>query len=123
VRVSWGTAVYTRSHRTGTQNAKWLILQENPGTTKVAFRLQGYGQSAIGWNPKIHGRRKDMKNKMMLLLVKAQDMLSREEGQDLVEYGLLIALIAFGAIVGMRGLATDINTAFQNIGTTLTGAV
>jgi len=73
--------------------------------------------------PKSMDGEKDMKNKMMLLLVKAQDLLSREEGQDLVEYGLLIALIAFGAITGMRGLATSINTAFQGIGTTLAGAV
>ena len=86
----------------------------------VAYSMGNQPSAGI---PKIHGRRRDMKNKMMLLLVKMQDVLSREEGQDLVEYGLLIALIAFGAIVGMRGLATDINTAFQSIGTTLTGAV
>jgi pilus assembly protein Flp/PilA len=64
-----------------------------------------------------------MKNKMMLLLVKMQDMLSREEGQDLIEYALLCSLIALGAVVSMRGLATDINTAFGSIGTTLNGAL
>ena len=57
--------------------------------------------------PKSMDGEKDMKNKMMLLLVKAQDMLSREEGQDLVEYGLLIALISFGAIAGMQNLAGE----------------
>jgi pilus assembly protein Flp/PilA len=46
-------------------------------------------------------------------------LLKREEGQDLIEYVLLVALIAFACTVGMKALATDINTAFSNIGTTL----
>jgi pilus assembly protein Flp/PilA len=45
-----------------------------------------------------------------------------EEGQDLVEYGLLVVLIALGAIAGMRTLATDINTVFGSAGTDLTSA-
>jgi pilus assembly protein Flp/PilA len=43
-----------------------------------------------------------------------------EEGQDLVEYALVVALIAFGAIAGMSQLATGINNAFSGIATTLT---
>ena len=43
-----------------------------------------------------------------------------EEGQDLVEYALVVALIAFGAIAGMSQLAQGINTAFSGIATTLT---
>jgi pilus assembly protein Flp/PilA len=46
--------------------------------------------------------------------------LMKEEGQDLVEYALVVALIAFAATAGMHSLATSINTAFANIGTTLT---
>ncbi len=46
--------------------------------------------------------------------------LDREEGQDLVEYALVVALIAFGAITGMGYLATGINNAFSGIATTLT---
>lgn len=45
--------------------------------------------------------------------------LMHDEGQDLVEYALVIALIAFGATAGMKALATDINTAFGNVGTQL----
>jgi pilus assembly protein Flp/PilA len=45
-----------------------------------------------------------------------------EEGQDLVEYGLLVVLLALGAIAGMRALATDINTVFGSAGTDLTSA-
>jgi pilus assembly protein Flp/PilA len=42
-----------------------------------------------------------------------------EAGQGLVEYALIIALVAFAAIVGMNTLATDINQAFSLIGSVL----
>ena len=37
-----------------------------------------------------------------------------EEGQDLVEYGLLVVLVALAAIVGMNSLASAINSTFSN---------
>lgn len=43
-----------------------------------------------------------------------------ESGQDLIEYALVVALIAFAAAAGMKTVATDINLAFTNIGTKLT---
>ena len=46
-------------------------------------------------------------------------ILREESGQDLVEYALIAALIAFGAIAGMTTLATDLNLAFDNIGKAL----
>jgi pilus assembly protein Flp/PilA len=64
-----------------------------------------------------------MKNNLLLLSVKLQNFLTREEGQDLVEYALVVALIAFAAIGGMGTLANKINTAFTNIGTSLTAAI
>jgi pilus assembly protein Flp/PilA len=56
---------------------------------------------------------------LLKLYVKFQDLASREEGQDLVEYALVVALIAFGATAGMKSLATGLNGAFQGISTTL----
>jgi pilus assembly protein Flp/PilA len=53
------------------------------------------------------------------LLIKFQDFASREEGQDLVEYALVVALVAFGATAGMKTLAGGLNKAFQGISTTL----
>ena len=60
------------------------------------------------------------------LLIKAsvkwdllKDSLKEENGQDLIEYALVVALIAFAAVGAMQTLATDINTAFTHIGTTL----
>ena len=43
----------------------------------------------------------------------------REDGQDLIEYALVVALIAFAATAGMGSLANSINSAFAQIGTTL----
>jgi pilus assembly protein Flp/PilA len=47
--------------------------------------------------------------------------LTQDEGQDLVEYALIVALIALAATAGMSSLASSINTAFTAVGTTLTG--
>jgi pilus assembly protein Flp/PilA len=48
------------------------------------------------------------------------NFLSRDEGQDLVEYSLVIALVAFGSIAGMGYLATGLNNAFSSVSSTLT---
>lgn len=64
-----------------------------------------------------------MKETMLKLSAKLQTLLLQEEGQDLIEYALVVALIAFAATVGMKTLATDINAAFGAIGTTLTNTV
>jgi pilus assembly protein Flp/PilA len=64
-----------------------------------------------------------MNNLLLKVFVKLQDLASREEGQDLVEYALVVALIAFGATAGMKNLATGINTAFSNISSQLGSAL
>jgi pilus assembly protein Flp/PilA len=43
-----------------------------------------------------------------------------QSGQDLVEYALVLALIALAATVSMKTLATNIGTAFTSVGTKLT---
>ena len=37
-----------------------------------------------------------------------------EEGQDLVEYALLVVLISLGAVAAMTSLASGISDAFSN---------
>jgi pilus assembly protein Flp/PilA len=64
-----------------------------------------------------------MKDKLMKLSVKMQTMLMSEEGQDLIEYALVVALIAFAATAGMSSLATKLNAAFVGIGSTLTSYI
>jgi pilus assembly protein Flp/PilA len=52
-----------------------------------------------------------------------KQMLEQENGQDMVEYALVVALIAFGAVIGMQHLASGINKAFSGISSTLTSDV
>jgi pilus assembly protein Flp/PilA len=64
-----------------------------------------------------------MNNIFLKIYVKVQnlmdDLISREQGQDLVEYALLITLIALAAVAGIKGLASAINGVFSKISTTL----
>jgi len=64
-----------------------------------------------------------MHDTMLKMYIKMQNLLAQEDGQDLVEYALVVALIALGATAGMTGLATKIGDAFTGIGTSLTTAV
>jgi pilus assembly protein Flp/PilA len=48
-----------------------------------------------------------------------ESLIAREEGQDLVEYALVVSLIAFGAVTAMQGLSSEINTAFNSISSQL----
>jgi pilus assembly protein Flp/PilA len=61
-----------------------------------------------------------MKEKLMLRYLQLRNLISDEQGQDLIEYALVVALIALAATAGMSTVANDINQAFTNIGTTLT---
>lgn len=60
-----------------------------------------------------------MKDKLLMLSIKLRTLLSEEQGQDLIEYALVVALIAFGATAAMNQLSTDINNAFTTIGNEL----
>ena len=64
-----------------------------------------------------------MNDMLLKLSIKMKSLASNEEGQDLIEYALVVALIAFAATVGMGSLANGINTAFTHIGTRLTSAI
>ena len=59
-----------------------------------------------------------MKDALLKLYVRMQ-ILRDENGQDLIEYALVVALIAFAATAGMNTVATKINVAFSNIGNKL----
>ena len=61
--------------------------------------------------------------KIKFLAARLASVVRREEGQDLVEYALIVALIALAATAGMNTLATAINNGFSTLGTTLTNAL
>lgn len=42
--------------------------------------------------------------------------LKREEGQAMVEYGLILSLVSVAAVVALATIGTDINTVFGEIG-------
>jgi pilus assembly protein Flp/PilA len=46
-----------------------------------------------------------------------------EEGQDLIEYALLAALVALGCVAAMNTLAGNISTAFGKVGTKLNSSI
>jgi pilus assembly protein Flp/PilA len=65
-----------------------------------------------------------MRNNLWKLYTKMRNLkdaiVGDESGQDLVEYALVLALIALAATVSMKALATTIGTAFTAVGTKLT---
>jgi pilus assembly protein Flp/PilA len=61
----------------------------------------------------------EMHLKLWKLCAPMQKLMMREEGQDLIEYALVVAMIAFAATFGMNAVATGINTAFTNIAGTI----
>jgi pilus assembly protein Flp/PilA len=64
-----------------------------------------------------------MNTMLLKLYVKFQALLSCEQGQDLVEYALVVAIIALGATAAMSSLAHTISTSFANISTAFANAV
>jgi pilus assembly protein Flp/PilA len=60
-----------------------------------------------------------MHNRMMRYYIKVQNLMAREDGQDLVEYALVASLLSLAATAAMGTLATSINGAFNAIANTL----
>jgi pilus assembly protein Flp/PilA len=64
---------------------------------------------------------KDISLRLFVKLLALKDALVRDEsGQDLIEYALVVALIALAATVSMKAVATSISAAFTSISTKLT---
>lgn len=60
-----------------------------------------------------------MKNAILKLHMFRHGLLTEEEGQDLVEYALLVSLVALGCITSVGYVATAITTIFDHISTSL----
>ncbi len=60
-----------------------------------------------------------MRDLLLKLHVQMQ-ALKDESGQDMVEYAIVMGLIALGATVAMKGLATTIGAAFTSVASNLT---
>ena len=60
-----------------------------------------------------------MNDLFLRIYIKVQDLASREDGQDMVEYALMVALLSFGWIAGVKAVATALNGAFNNVSSNL----
>lgn len=63
-----------------------------------------------------------MNDYLLRLLVKLQTSLMQEEGQDLVEYALVVGLISIAAVGTLKGVATAVNGVLTSITGTLNAA-
>jgi pilus assembly protein Flp/PilA len=79
----------------------------------VAFRTHGMRVFADA--------REETDMKSMINLVKS--FVREEEGQDLIEYALLAALVALAATVAMTNLGTSISSVFGSVTGKLTASV
>jgi pilus assembly protein Flp/PilA len=78
----------------------------------VPFRRKGF-------DPILKRETIEMRTRLYSLSNKLPNLLLSDDGQDLVEYALVVALIAFAAVSSMQTLASDINNAFANVGNSL----
>ena len=56
-----------------------------------------------------------MNNLLLKLYVKTQNLINREDGQDLVEYALLVALVALGSIAAIGYVTTALGLSLIHI--------
>ncbi|HTW61141.1 MAG TPA: Flp family type IVb pilin [Terracidiphilus sp.] len=61
----------------------------------------------------------DMHDQFLKLQIKFWEFINGENGQDLVEYGLIVTAIALAAIGGIEQFASAVATMFSNIGASL----
>src|SRR5258708_34517797 len=89
----------------------------------MAIRLPLSQRSSPVAGTKSHnGRQTQMKDKLLKLSVVLQ-ILMDENGQDLIEYALVVALIAFAAKAGLSALANQITGSFIKCRTKLTAEI
>jgi pilus assembly protein Flp/PilA len=60
-----------------------------------------------------------MQRAFLHLVVRLRSLIKQELGQDLVEYALVVSLIALGATIGMKQLAGGIDKAFNSVSVAL----
>jgi pilus assembly protein Flp/PilA len=60
-----------------------------------------------------------MNELFLKLFVKFQVLRNSEEGQDLVEYALLVCLLALAAITGLKHVASAVTAVFTNVSSSL----
>ena len=60
-----------------------------------------------------------MQNAIVMLYLKLQSLAGGQEGQDLVEYALLICLLCLAVVTGVNYVTIAITSVFSNISSSL----
>jgi pilus assembly protein Flp/PilA len=112
------TNVYNESLWSWSSQRKLLVRNGKYRCTELARIVLVRGWPGPG--REIHLRRSEMNTLYLKMLVKIQNLMIREEGQDLVEYALLVALLSTGTVAAAKTLASAINTQFAAITANIT---
>ena len=64
-----------------------------------------------------------MSELMTKLRARILTLMISDEGQNLVEYAMVVAMVAFGATSSLKTLGTGLNHAFSNISSTLASSL
>ncbi|HXR39180.1 MAG TPA: hypothetical protein VN776_08805 [Terracidiphilus sp.] len=64
-----------------------------------------------------------MHTMLIKLHIKIQDLASGVEGQDMVEYALVLGLLSFGVTAASQFLAQSLASAFEGLSTTMGGYI
>jgi pilus assembly protein Flp/PilA len=93
-------------------------MHDHRGTAVERWQLTSseFNTGTRNSNPQKKKRRTTMKQIL-------SNLMNDESGQDLIEYALVAALIALGAVTVLKTLSGNITSTFTAIGTTLTSAV
>jgi pilus assembly protein Flp/PilA len=93
----------------------------------LPFHVASRGQRKKAWpyfsphDERVRARAED-RPMMLKLYTRFQTLARNEEGQDLLEYALLVALIALVAVGAITLAGTNVNTIFGRIATALAPA-
>jgi Flp pilus assembly pilin Flp len=96
-----------RGMRPGLIRFPWFNRGITPARSGVATRRVT--------NPEDHQEETGIGDTLLKAGMKIHDPKSGEEGQDLVECGLLVALSALEYISGVKNVATAVDTMFRNL--------
>jgi pilus assembly protein Flp/PilA len=101
-----------RSSEVTTRTTEWSVPTSSGIVVEVPIR-QSYDCSRAAQHEQIENQRKTTMKQLF------KNLMNDESGQDLIEYALIAALIALGAIVAMGSLSNKISNEFNTIGSSL----
>jgi pilus assembly protein Flp/PilA len=89
------------------------VEQAKPPLDKLSLARNGHSTTET----------KHMQATLWNLYSRLRSLFLQEKGQDLVEYALVVAMIALGATAGMQAAAGGVNGVFIAIGATFSSAI